>query len=311
MKTSFAYVTLASLLTFSAFVASAEGTKLASFRSAADSFGEEASADVGEPVDRPVAHGAFVQSPEKDAEDEAPIVAEKDPSQAPAPEATAEASPADTLARIESSLHDLEERMTSRKATLRTKEWEWEDLSRFQRALWRAMALDPADVAEHLIPTHIHPRYLTGQLRTELDRLVRARDVAVKYNVEEEFDAYVSYCQQVLDMRDEGLFRRSRVDAKRGVLEDKYLALADKLTSSAGLKIELGVAWDEGDRRDVLSSLAEVREEVRAFRSDVTRLPASVVSAERVSGVKTLLWVLIPLVFATGFLGGLVFRKSE
>jgi|GEM_PF-1545083 len=275
--------------------------ELASFRAPTDDFGE-AQAVLNEPVDPPAPTS-------KEATE--PLVAKTDAEDFADEAAPASEAPSVTLGRIEKSLHALEQRMTSRKATLRTKDWEWEDLTRFQRALWRAMALDPANVSEHLIPSNIHPRALTEQLRTELDRLVRARTVAEKYSVTAEFDAYVDYCRQILTLRDEGLFRLSRVDAKRGVLEDKYLAIADKLAQNAGVRVELGVAWNDGDRKDIVESLAGVRQEIHEFRSDVSRLPASMVPAESVTSVKTLLWILIPLVFATGFLGGLIFRKAE
>lgn len=291
---------------FSALAADS-GVHVASYRAPVDSFGEES---------EEVAKAIEATEPAAQEKAHAPAVAEagtktKTKAEEADDEAAPASAPAETLARIERSLHTLEERMTTRKATLRTKDWEWEELSHFQRSLWRAMALDPAQVSENLIPAHIHPRALTEQLRTELDRLVHARVVAEKYNVTEEFDAYVDYCREILAMREDGLFRQSRIDTKRGGLENRYFAITEKLAQSAGAKVELGVAWDEGDRRDILASLSSVRDEIHEFRNDVMRLPASVVPTENFSNVKTLFWILIPLVFATGFLGGLVFRKSE
>ncbi len=220
------------------------------------------------------------------------------------------ATPGQAMVRIEERLQKLEEAFTSRKTTIRTTEWTWTELESFQKALWRAMALDPAQMDDAQIPPYIHPRALTQQLASELVRLERSRPVAVKYGVEAEFDDYLAFCRQLILWRDEGLFRQSRLVAKRGVLEEKYVRLSDRVAARAVRGIEVGLVWNDAEQSELLRALHDVKREFASVKADPKRQPASLLGGlESVAPLRSLLWMLAPLLFLTGFVGGLLWAR--
>lgn len=214
---------------------------------------------------------------------------------------------------IRDSLQRIEDRIQTRSVRIKTKDWNWDELDQFQSLLWKAMALDPASVPSSEIPTHLDPVNLTNDLKKGLARILRSRHVAEKYHAEEHFDDYVTLAQELIEMREKDLYRKARVIAKRGVLEEKYQNLSAAMAAQAQSQMELTVNWDKSDREEIREGLARVSAEFREVRDQGARTPASFEGDHHEKGgsVKTLMWVLMPLFFLTGLVGGLSWNDDK
>ena len=219
----------------------------------------------------------------------------------------------DRFAEIRDSLQRIEDRIQTRSVKIRTKDWNWEELERFQSLMWKSMALDPARVPSSEVPTQLDPVILTQQMKKELAGLLRSRHVAEKYHAEDAFDDYVTLCQELIELREKDLYRKARVIAKKGELDQKYMSLVGTIASQASSQMELTVAWDKADRESIREGLTEVRNEFEEMKNPEMRQPASYSgeTPQKGGSVKTLVWVLMPLFFLTGLVGGLSWNDEN
>lgn len=215
-----------------------------------------------------------------------------------------------TLSAIGDRLDRVERLIETRTVKIRTTAWTWDELDAFQNKLWRAMALDPARVEAAQIPAALDPETLTRDMSEDLEKLVRSRSVAEKYGVEEAFDEYVALCRELIELRGKNLYRKARILAKRGVVENSYFALAQALADKAQAQVDLRVTWNKGDRQELLEEFSHVRMDFNALKGQPgVREPASVTN-RLLTENGGLLWVLFPLLFLTGLVGGLAWNRE-
>lgn len=217
-----------------------------------------------------------------------------------------------SLAGVDDSLTRIEKLLEYRTVKIKTKTWTWEELDRFQGMMWHAMALDPAMVDSKEIPPHLDPVNLTRDMRKGLTDLIQSRHVAEKYGVEKSFDDYVALCETILKMREDGLYRKARLLGKKGTIEELYTGLANSLGTKAQSQVELSVVWDKADRKDLIQELGHVRGELNSLNQHFSeiRQPTSIPD-DKLASLKQLLWVMFPLVFFTGLVGGLTWRSQS
>jgi len=216
----------------------------------------------------------------------------------------------DLLTRIETLAQ-------SRNVTIKNKNWSWSELQAFQSELLEAMALDPAMLGSEYIPGHLEPVFMTEALEQKLKRLVESRNIAVKFGAGAEFDEYVKQVDEIFALRKQRLYRMARLIAKKGLLEGKFLAVADQMQKNADPGFEIALSWNEDDREEILSSLQEMASLLapQAGKEPAhLRGPASIaeteLTPERLQWVKRLLPVLLFLVFVTGLIAGYLWRRE-
>ena len=243
------------------------------------------------------------------ANEEETMVTEEAPTLAATPSADYEER---SLANIEETMMHIENLLEHRTVKIKTKAWTWEELDKFQNTLWHAMALDPARLESKHIPPHLDPVFLTGELKKELASLRKSRHVAEKYEVTEAFDEYVALCDEIIELRNKSLYRRARVLGKKGIVEGLYTRLAESLGERAQSQVEFSVVWNKADRQELVEELRRVKSEMSGLQTRYSeiRKPASL-DDSRLDSMKKLLWVLFPLVFLTGLVGGLTWRSSS
>ncbi len=161
---------------------------------------------------------------------------------------------------LEESFGKLEKAIQSAKdnTTRKTgKEPRWPELEQFQTALWRAMALDPSTVAP--VPVNEVPKELfANELNQDLDaRLAHIRKSALpkELGVEAEFSQYLGLAQEILNLRKSRRFPEARALAKRGLLDQRFEPIRQKMSGSSG-EISPVDPWSEVDEN--LKSAREI-----------------------------------------------------
>lgn len=214
--------------------------------------------------------------------------------------------------QIRDRLSDVQSLIDSRSVKIKTKAWTWEELDRFQTLVWKSMALDPARLDSRYIPPELEPEALTKDLRTELDKLIQTRFVAERYRVEAEFDEYVLLVQEIVELREKQLYSRSRHIAKKGLVDGLYANLAKKLANRAQSEVELSVTWDRNDRKALNEQLAGIRGDLKNLANHYEEAGKSMnaLTPPTWTSLQKVLWVLMPLLFLTGFIGGLAWNRG-
>jgi hypothetical protein len=197
--------------------------------------------------------------------------------------------------------------LSTRQVTVSNARWNWKELQDFHAFFLEAMALDPANVPTEETPDALLPENLNVRVKQGVDSLIRARHVAEKFGLEKDLDEYVALTIELLDQRQAGLYTRARRIVKRGALHAIYTRLASKLQERGPQHMELKVAWDQEAGAELVG---EMRNLASAFKGG-TRGPASLVESEetQVKWIRSLFWVLIPLVFVTGLSAGLLWNR--
>lgn len=107
----------------------------------------------------------------------------------------------------------------------------WKELERFQTALWRAMALDPAPgaaVPVREVPKELFAAELNQDLRTQFEALEKS-PIPEQSGAGPEFKQYLATAGQILSLRESRQFPQARAIAKRGILDHDFKPLLTRV----------------------------------------------------------------------------------
>jgi hypothetical protein len=199
---------------------------------------------------------------------------------------------------------------STRQVSVSNAKWSWKELADFHAFFLEAMALDPANVPTEETPDALLPENLNVRVKHGIDSLVRSRHIAEKFGLESDFDAYLALVNELLDQREEGLYTRARRTVKRGALHSLYTRLAHKLQERGPQQMDFKVAWSQDAAPGLVAEMHALN---AAFKRPATRAPASIDAPvdEQIQWIRSLFWVLIPLVFLTGLSAGLLWSRQR
>lgn len=143
----------------------------------------------------------------------------------------------DHLEQTETTAHSIETNVRGQEENLETR---WQELDKFQAAVWRAMALDPTSPV-NVPPAEVPKSLFAAQLNRELNAMfeeIKKSTLPKELGAQVEFEQYVATAIEILSLRAARKFPEARAIAKRGKLDAQFELLKQKLGKPEPKKAE-------------------------------------------------------------------------